>query len=85
VIVIAYAAVMRGAPVLRGFLLAHCLSLLPYSFVMMLSPSIASPLAAEKLFRVAAACIPMAAATGAAFQIALIPQVPAVIAGSCGS
>jgi len=28
-IVIAYAAVMRGAPTLRGFLLAHCIALLP--------------------------------------------------------
>jgi len=71
-IVIAYAAVMRGAPTLRGFLLAHCIALLPYATVMMLSPSITSPAVAEKLFRVAAAFVPMAGATGTGFQLALI-------------
>jgi serine phosphatase RsbU (regulator of sigma subunit) len=71
-IVIAYAAVMRGAPILRGFLLGHCFALLPYAIVMMLSPSIASPDVAETLFRVAAAFVPMTGATGAGFQIALI-------------
>ncbi|HEY0988713.1 MAG TPA: hypothetical protein VGD80_16720, partial [Kofleriaceae bacterium] len=71
-IVIAYAAVMRGAPILRGFLLGHSLALLPYATVMMLSPSITSPAVAEQLFRVAAAFIPMAGATGTGFQIALI-------------
>jgi serine phosphatase RsbU (regulator of sigma subunit) len=70
-IVIAYAAVMRGAPTLRGFLLGHFCALLPYATVVMLSPSITSPAVAEVLFRVAAACIPMAAATGGGFQIAL--------------
>jgi serine phosphatase RsbU (regulator of sigma subunit) len=71
-IVIAYTAVMRGAPALRGWLLVHCLSLLPYATVMMLSPSITSEPVAAKLFQVAAAFIPMAAATGTAFQLALI-------------
>jgi serine phosphatase RsbU (regulator of sigma subunit) len=71
-IVIAYAAVMRGAPLLRGFLLGHCGALLPYATVMMLSPSITSPAVAEQLFRAAVAFIPMAAATGTGFQIALI-------------
>jgi serine phosphatase RsbU (regulator of sigma subunit) len=71
-IVIAYTAVMRGAPAVRGFLLAHCLSLLPYALVMMLSPSITSPVVAEQLFQYAAAFIPMAAATGTGFQLALI-------------
>ncbi|HEY5938346.1 MAG TPA: SpoIIE family protein phosphatase [Kofleriaceae bacterium] len=71
-IVIAYTAVMRGAPAVRGFLLAHCLSLLPYAVVMMLSPSITSPVVAEQMFQFAAAFIPMAAATGTGFQLALI-------------
>src|SRR5262249_27961444 len=71
-IVIAYAAVMRGAPILRGFLLGHSFALLPYATVMMLSPSITSPIVAEQLFRVAAAFVPMAAASGTGFQIALI-------------
>lgn len=73
-IVIAYAAVMRGAPTLRGFLLGHCFALLPYAIVMMLSPSITSPAVAERLFRVAAAFIPMAGATGTGFQLALLGQ-----------
>ena len=71
-IVIAYAAVMRGAPILRGFLLGHSFALLPYATVMMLSPSITSPAVAEQLFRVAASFIPMAGATGTGFQIALL-------------
>lgn len=73
-IVIAYTAVMRGAPVLRGFLLAHCLSLLPYALVMTLSPSITSAPAAEELFRAGVSTIPMAAATGTGLQLALIGQ-----------
>lgn len=71
-IVIAYTAVMRGAPVLRGYMLAHFVSLLPYGLSMMLSPSIKSPEVAEQLFRFGACTIPLAAATGAGFQIALI-------------
>lgn len=71
-IVIAYAAVMRGSPVLRLWLLGHCLALLPYALVMMLSPSITDGRVALKLFQVAVAFIPMAAATGTAFQLSLI-------------
>ena len=71
-IVIAYTAVMRGAPVLRGYLLAHCASLLPYGIAVMLSPSINSPEVAEQLFRFGACTIPLAAATGSGFQLALI-------------
>src|SRR6185436_7827204 len=67
-IVIAYAAVMRGAPILRGFLLGHSCALLPYAVVMMLSPSIHSAAAAEQLFRAATAFIPMAGANAAGFQ-----------------
>src|ERR1700733_14395589 len=68
--VIAYAAAMRGAPLLRGFLLIHCLALVPYALVMMLSPSIASASLAEQLFRIAIA--PLAGAAGTGFQVALI-------------
>ncbi len=71
-IVIAYTAVMRGAPALRGWLLAHCLCLLPYAIVMMLSPSITEGSVAELLLQVAAAFIPMAAICGTAFQLTLI-------------
>ncbi|MFN0248206.1 MAG: SpoIIE family protein phosphatase [Kofleriaceae bacterium] len=71
-IVIAYAAVMRGSPMLRLWLLGHCLALLPYAIVMMLSPSITDGRVAEKLFQVAVSFIPMAAATGTAFQLSLL-------------
>src|ERR1700733_12070019 len=70
--VIAYAAAMRGAPLLRGFLLIHCLALVPYALVMMLSPSIASASLAEQLFRIAIAFTPLAGAAGTGFQVALI-------------
>jgi len=71
-IVIAYAAVMRGSTSLRGWMLAHCLALLPYATVMTLSPSITSERVAAKLFQIAAAFIPMAAAAGTGFQLALV-------------
>ncbi|HET9625739.1 MAG TPA: SpoIIE family protein phosphatase [Kofleriaceae bacterium] len=72
--VIAYAAVMRGAPILRGFLLAHCAALLPYATAMMLAPSITDRGAATHVFRIAGAFVPMAAATGTGFQISLSGQ-----------
>ena len=73
--VIAYTAVMRGAPVLRAWLLGHMLALLPYETVLMLSPSITSREVAEQLFRVASSLIPLAAACGTAFQLALIRKL----------
>jgi serine phosphatase RsbU (regulator of sigma subunit) len=71
-IVIAYTAVMRGAPTLRGFLLANGISLFPYTFVVMLSPSIRSEAVAEQLFRVAGSFIPLVGATSTGFQMALL-------------
>jgi serine phosphatase RsbU (regulator of sigma subunit) len=71
-IVLAYALVMRGAPRLRGWLIAHVMCLLPYSITMTLSPSIVTAGAAEAWFRFASAFIPMAAGTGAGFQLALV-------------
>lgn len=88
-IVMAYTAVMRGAPVLRAYLLLHCVALLPYAVVMMLSPSITSPVVAEQLFRFAASFIPLAAAAGTGFQLALVrryrPYRTAVIAAVLSS
>lgn len=71
-VVIAYTAVMRGAPTLRGFLLANGISLLPYTTVVMLSPSIRSQAVAELLFRVAGSFIPLVGATSTGFQMALL-------------
>lgn len=71
-IVIAYAAAMRGSTSLRGWLLAHCLAILPYGTVVMLSPSIRSAPVATLLFQVAAAFLPLAAAAGTGFQLALV-------------
>lgn len=71
-VVIAFAAVLRGAPTLRGFLLANFISLLPYSTVVALSPSIASRHVAEQLFRIAGAFIPLVGATATGFQLSLI-------------
>ena len=70
-VVIVYAIVMRGAPTLRGWLLTHCVALLPYAAVMMLMPSTTSPAAAEQWFRFAASFIPLAAAAGTGFQLVL--------------
>ncbi|HEY1557739.1 MAG TPA: SpoIIE family protein phosphatase [Kofleriaceae bacterium] len=71
-IVIAYAIVIRGETALRGWLLLHFASLMPYVTAVMLSPSLVSPAAAEAAFRLAAAFIPMAAAAGAGFQLGLL-------------
>jgi phosphoserine phosphatase RsbU/P len=71
-IVIAYAAVMRGAPTLRGFLLVNFISLFPYSAVVALSPSIRSEAVAEQLFRIAGAFIPLVGAAATGFQLALL-------------
>ncbi|HEY0251306.1 MAG TPA: hypothetical protein VGC41_07245, partial [Kofleriaceae bacterium] len=71
-VVIAYGIVMRGEPVIRAWMLLHFISLMPYSIVMMLSPSVTSPAAAEALLRVAAAFIPLAAAAGLGFQLRLV-------------
>ena len=73
--VIAYTAVMRGAPALRAWLLGHMLALLPYASVLTLSPSITSRAVAEQLFRIASSIIPIAAACGTAFQLALIRKL----------
>jgi serine phosphatase RsbU (regulator of sigma subunit) len=71
-VVVAYALVMRGEPTLRAWMLVHFLALLPYSIVMTLSPSVVSQPAAEALFRIAAAFIPLAAAAGAGFQFRML-------------
>lgn len=71
-VVIAYALVMRGEPVLRAWLLLHFVFLMPYSLTMALNPSVVSPAAFDVLFRFAGACIPMAAAGGAGFQFHLL-------------
>ncbi|MEP6865367.1 MAG: SpoIIE family protein phosphatase [Deltaproteobacteria bacterium] len=72
IVVIAYAIAMRGEPVLRAWMLLHFVSLMPYSICMAMSPSVTSPAAAEQLFRVAAAFLPMAAASGLGFQLRLL-------------
>jgi serine phosphatase RsbU (regulator of sigma subunit) len=71
-VVIAYGLVMRGEPILRAWLLLHFVSLIPYATVMTLSPSVTSPAAAEAMFRVATALVPMVAAAGAGFQLRLL-------------
>ena len=51
----------------------------------MLSPSIVDAEVAEQLFQVAASYIPMAAASGTAFQLVADPPVPPVPLAACGS
>jgi serine phosphatase RsbU (regulator of sigma subunit) len=71
-IVIAYVLVMRGEPALRLWMLLHFAALVPYPFAVMLAASITSPAAADTLFHIAAAGIPVAAAAGAGFQLRLL-------------
>ncbi|HEY1814291.1 MAG TPA: SpoIIE family protein phosphatase [Kofleriaceae bacterium] len=83
-LVIAYAIVMRGEPLLRACLLVHFVALMPYSIVMALSPSVTSPAAAETLFRLAAAFIPTAAAAGAGFHFVLLRRGNRALAIAAG-
>src|SRR5438105_11176208 len=71
-IVITYALVMRGEPVLRAWLLLHFASLMPYAVCMMLSPSNVSEQAAAAWFRIAAAFIPMVAVAACGFHARLL-------------
>jgi serine phosphatase RsbU (regulator of sigma subunit) len=71
-IAIAYAVVMRGAPTLRTWFLLHLLALFPYAVALTFAPSVVEPRAAEALFRVGASFIPLAAACGSGFQLALL-------------
>ncbi len=73
-IVIAYTIAMRGAPAIRGWLLLHCVSLLPYAIIMTIAPSTTEPEAVAQLFRFGAAFIPMAVAAGTGFQYALLKR-----------
>jgi len=67
-VVIAYALVMRGEPVLRAWLCMHFVTLLPLFITITLAPSTLSPEAATASFRIAAACVPLSAAAAGAFQ-----------------
>jgi serine phosphatase RsbU (regulator of sigma subunit) len=75
-VVISYALVMRGEPKLRAWLLLHYFSLFPYALTVSFAPSIVAQPVADQMFRIAGACIPMAAAAGAGFQYQLIGQGP---------
>src|ERR1700744_1582815 len=72
VVVIAYAIVMRGEPVLRAWLFLHFAALIPPSIVRRLPPALGSPKGAGQLSRLPAPFIPPAAAAGAGFQLALL-------------
>jgi serine phosphatase RsbU (regulator of sigma subunit) len=71
-VVIAYALVMRGEPVLRGWLCMHFVTLLPLFVSITLAPSTKSPEAALASFRIAAACVPLSAAAAGGFQFSLV-------------
>ena len=76
-VVIAYAAFMRGEPVLRAWLLMHFVTLMPLFVSIALAPSIVSPNAAAALFRIAAACIPSIASAQARFEVTVdLPTPP---------
>lgn len=76
-VVIAYAAVVRGAAELRGWFLIHTVGLLPYLLTMVLAPSVADRELMVPWFRVSAAMVPLAAAAGMAFRLAMIGRRPA--------
>jgi len=75
--VIVYAVLMRGAAVLRAWFLAHVLSLAPYAVAVAVAASTTDRVVATGLFRVGAAFVPLAAATGIGFQLTLVGQARA--------
>lgn len=82
-VVITYAAVVRGAAELRGWFLLHTAAMLPYLMTMVIAPSVEDAELATLWFRVSAAMVPVSVAAGVAFRIALIGrQAPAGRRGS---
>ncbi|MBK7538280.1 MAG: SpoIIE family protein phosphatase [Myxococcales bacterium] len=71
-VVIAYAAAVRGAAELRGWFLVHCVALVPYAIIMVLAPSLTDPALATTWFRVAVALVPLSASAGLAFRLAIV-------------
>lgn len=71
-VVLAYAAVMRGAAELRAWFLVHTAALVPYLLTTVLAPSIHHPELVATWFRVSAALVPISAAAGVAFRLELI-------------
>jgi serine phosphatase RsbU (regulator of sigma subunit) len=85
-VVLTYAAVVRGSAELRGWFLLHTAPLLPYLLTMVLAPSIDDAELVTIWFRVSAAMVPLSAAAGVAFRLALIRrQVRPLPGGSPGS
>lgn len=73
-VVLAYAAVVRGAAELRGWFLLHSAALVPYLVTMVLAPSLSDAEVAATWFRTSAALVPLSAAAGVAFRLALIDR-----------
>jgi serine phosphatase RsbU (regulator of sigma subunit) len=71
-VVIAYASVVRGAAEMRGWFLLHSAALVPYLVTMVLAPSLNDAEVAATWFRISAAVVPLSAAGGVAFRLALI-------------
>jgi serine phosphatase RsbU (regulator of sigma subunit) len=71
-VVIAYAASVRGVAELRGWFLVHSIGLVPYALAMGMAPSIVDPDLATLWYRFGAAAVPLAASAGVAFRLALI-------------
>lgn len=71
-VVFSYTAAVRGAAELRGWLLLHSGALVPYALTMVLAPSLSDPEVVTRAFRVGAGAVPLAAAAGLEFRLALI-------------
>jgi hypothetical protein len=70
-IVVAYALVMRGAPVLRATMLAWAAALVPYNAACVLAASTSDPEIAQRWFQIGVSFIPIGAAASMSFQLAV--------------
>jgi hypothetical protein len=74
VIVIAYAAVLRGDVQLRRWFLLHVGALLPISACLAIVPSLADARVASDLYQFMIAMVPLVGIGGIRYQLALLPQ-----------
>ena len=74
VIVVAYAAVLRGDVTLRGWFLLHLGALLPISTCLAIVPSITDARVARDLYQFIIAMVPLAVVGGIRYQLALLPR-----------
>src|SRR5215510_14484158 len=74
-IVVVYALVMRGAPILRMTMLAWAAALVPYNAACAFAASTQEPAIAADWYKIGISTVPLAAAASMSFQLAVAGMV----------